>query len=307
MADSNTTATTSPPPTSVGPGATASSQTVSATPEQAAPAAAAGVEEFRYKAGPGVPEWLVGKNATEAAALTQQLYQQLVSSSPAPAGSVPYTAANFGAPPAQPHATGGVPDADEFIHDPAGATQRLLDRVRRNEVMPEFQARDNVIGQQARALAELQFKDEFRRWGPEIDMMLNQIPGSQRTPQAVGLVVDVVRSRHMDEMVAEKTEAKIRSLVEGGTLRPQSADGATGAGTYNRVDFDKLPPNYRSYLNRLGVTQDTVDEVLRKAYPNLPLNKAREKWAKSAERGDVITDMVNHVESETPVGGSDNG
>lgn len=251
-------------------------------------------EEWRYQPGVGVPDWLVGKNATEAANLTQQLYHQLVSGGGVGAPGTPaYTASTLGAP-ATSH-----PDADEFLHDPAGATQRLLDRVRRTEVMPEFQARDNVIGQQARALAELQFKDEFKRWGPEIDIMLNQIPGSQRTPQAVGLVVDVVRSRHLDEITAERVDAKIKNLVEGGTLRPQGADGATGAGVYNRVDFDKLPPNYRTYLSRLGVTQDTVDEVLRKAYPNLSLGKAREKWMKSAERGDVITDNLRAVESSS--------
>ena len=240
---------------------------------------------------------------TEAANLTQQLYHQLISAAPAPAGSMPATAATLGAPP---HMPSGAPDADEFIHDPAGATQRLLNRVRQTELVPEFQARVNVIGQQARALAELQFRDEFRRWGPEIDLMLNQIPGSQRTPQAVGLVVDVVRSRHMDELVAEKTDAKIKSLVEGGTLRPQGADGGgTGAGVYNRVDFEKLPPGYRKHLDQLGVTHATVDEVLRKAYPNLSLAKAREKWMKSAERGDVITDSSGHIDSVLP--GDDNG
>lgn len=288
---------TTPEPISIGSGAVNSGGTASATPS--APDVPEVPPEFRYAAGPGIPEYLVGKTAGEAANLTQQLYHQLVSGVPSPTpGSPAYTASTLGAQPSQ-HLPGAAPDADEFIHDPAGATQRLLDRVRRTEVMPEFQARDNVIGQQARALASLQFKDEFHRWGPEIDMMLNQIPGSQRTPQAVGLVVDVVRSRHLDEITNERVDAKIKNLVEGGTLRPQGAEGATGAGVYNRVDFDKLPPNYRTYLNRLGVTQDTVDEVLRKAYPNLSLGKAREKWMKSAERGDVITDNIMHVESES--------
>jgi len=280
----DTSSATSAPTTAVTP----SSATASASPETASQnASTTSVPQFRYQAGPGVPQWLVGKTDMEAAALTQQLYHQLVSSAPAPADSMPATAATLGAPPHMP----GAPDPDEFIHDPAGATQRLLNRVRQTELVPEFQARDNVIGQQARALAELQFKDEFRRWGPEIDLMLNQIPGSQRTPQAVGLVVDVVRSRHMDELVAEKTDAKIKSLVEGGTLRPQSADGGgTGAGVYNRVDFDKLPPRYRGVLQNLGVTSETVDDMLRTCYPDMPLNKAREKWMKNAEKGDVITD-----------------
>ena len=40
--------------------------------------------EFRYQAGPGVPDWLVGKTATEAADLTARLYEQLVRGAPAP-------------------------------------------------------------------------------------------------------------------------------------------------------------------------------------------------------------------------------
>ena len=197
-----------------------------------------------------------------------------------------------------------MPDPDEFLHDPAGATKRLLNRVRETELVPEFQARDNVIGQQARALAELQFKDEFRRWGPEIDMMINQIPAQTRTPQAVGLVVDVVRSRHLDEIVAERSDARIKTLIEGGTLRPQSAEGATGAGVYNRVDLEQLPPRYRSILANLGVTGDTVDDMLRKCYPDLPLGKAREKWMKNAEKGDVITDGMGKFQYD---GGPENG
>jgi len=94
----------------------------------------------------------------------------------------------------------------------------------------------------------------------------------------------------MDEIVAERADAKIKSLVEGGTLRPQSADGGPSAGLYNRVDFEKLPPRYRAVLQNLGVTSDTVDDMLRTCYPDMPLPKAREKWMKNAEKGDVITD-----------------
>src|SRR5207253_7615793 len=97
------------------------------------------------------------------------LYNQLVSGGGSNYGATPPLPSTTGAPP--PRLPAGAPDPDEFIHDPAGATQRLLDRVRRTEVMPEFQMRDSVIGQQAMALAQLQFKDEFSRWGPEIGMM----------------------------------------------------------------------------------------------------------------------------------------
>src|SRR5437868_2304694 len=119
MPDSNATApTTTPSQTSVGGGDTHSSQTISASHDASSSnaSAAAAAEEWRYKAGPGVPEWLVGKNASEAASLTQQLYHQLVSGGGPPTpGTQAYTASTLGAPPASPGLS-GAPDADEFIH-----------------------------------------------------------------------------------------------------------------------------------------------------------------------------------------------
>ena len=39
-------------------------------------------EEPRYKAGPGIPDYLVGKTLSEAAELTQLLYRQLMRDDP---------------------------------------------------------------------------------------------------------------------------------------------------------------------------------------------------------------------------------
>jgi hypothetical protein len=218
-----------------------------------------------------VPEWLVGKTMTEAAALTGQLYNQLI------AGQGQQVRMNAPAPTYAP--THAAPD---WATDPMAATRAV--------VAQDFEARDQILGAQARALAEMRYADDFKRWGPEIDMALGQIPPGQRTPQVVDWIVRGVRGSHIDEITAEEAKRHVERLVQSGTLRPQAAGEGAGGVADNRVDFDKLPPRYASVLKNLGVTASTVDEMLRSAYPNLPLAKAREKWMKAASKGDVITD-----------------
>lgn len=219
----------------------------------------------------------------EAAALNKEMYQQLVSGQGQQQQAAPSAPAPFR----------GPPQTDEFLHDPAGATQRYLQYVRQTELVPEFQQRDAAIGQQARAIAEMQFKDEFRRWGPEIDLVLDRTPASQRTPTNVALIVDMVRAKHLDELINEKADKRIEELVQGGTLRPQGADGGAGGNSFTRVDLEKLPSGYKTVLGRLGVTPEDVDSMLRTAFPNVPLSKARERWMEKAVKGDVITDGPN--------------
>ena len=67
----------------------------------------------------------------------------------------------------------------------------------------------------------------------------------------------------------------------------------TSGNPFTRVDLDKLPPGYKTVLGRLGVTPDDVDSMLRTAFPNMSLSKAREKWMEKAQKGDVITDGPN--------------
>lgn len=170
----------------------------------------------------------------------------------------------------------------DFQNDPLGATRSAL--------MPEFSQRDGILGAQARELAELKYKEDFKRWGPEIDMALNVIPPQQRTPQVVDWIVRGVRGSHINELTNEHAERRIKELVEGGTLRPQGAGEGTGEAVSARLDFDKLPPRYGALLKNLGLTPGTADKYLERIYPNLPLAKAREKWMASAMKGDIITD-----------------
>ena len=216
-----------------------------------------------------------GKTAAEAAEITDQLYKQVVASQ-----SLAQTPLHFGGNSplyAQPVSQQQPPQAPS-AQDPFAA------------FAPELQQRDEMLGGQARALAALQYPDDFRRWGPDIDQALAQIAPAQRTPQVVDWIVAGVRGRHINELTDEFAKRRIDELVQGGTLRPQTAGEGAGEFTSNRVDFDKLPPRYASVLKNLGVTASDIDNMLPKVYPDLPLAKAREKWVAAASKGDVITD-----------------
>jgi len=137
----------------------------------------------------------------------------------------------------------------------------------------------------------MRFADEFRRWGPEIDILAQQIPTANRSADAYKMITEVVRSRHVDELANERADARLKQLVETGQMRPQTAAGAgTTATTADTLDLDKLPPNYRSVLRSLGITSDHLDETLRSLYPALSIGDARKKWFEAASKGDVITD-----------------
>ena len=184
-----------------------------------------------------------------------------------------------------------LPGADDFVTNPAEATQRYLEHVRQTQFVPALESRDAALASQARMLAEMRYGDEFRRWGPEIDILAQQVPTQNRSADAFKMIVEVVRSRHVDELVNEKADARLKQLVETGQMRPQTAAGAAPtAGTAAVVDLDKLPPNYSRRLRDLGITSDLLDESLRSMYPGMPISDARKKWFDLASKGDVITD-----------------
>ena len=248
MTDSATTTSQ----TSAGPSGILSSGTDSA---QAA--------EFRYQAGEGVPDALVGKTSREAADMFSQMHATLRNAQ--------------------------ALSQSQQQYQQAQAQQQQMTQQQQLQAAYD-QQRDIVMGAQARAIAEIRYKEEFKRWGPEIDMALTQIPAANRTPEVMEWIVNGVRGKHADQLAAEAAELRVKTLLETGQLRPQGVGEGAGAGPAYRVDMTQLPPRYSTVLQNLGVTSEKVDDFLRKAYPQMPIAQAREKWFKLASKGDVITD-----------------
>lgn len=221
--------------------------------------------EFRYQSGEGVPDSLVGKTAREAADIFNQMHRTLQS-------------------------TQAQAQQYQQLQDLQRQQQGQQQTQQSQQWDAYTQQRDIVLGSQARAIAEMRYGEEFKRWGPEIDMALTQIPASNRTPEVMEWIVNGVRGRHANELATEAADLRVKTLLESGQLRPQGQNDGTGAGPAYRVDMTQLPPRYAAVLQNLGVTSEKVDDFLRKAYPQMPIMQAREKWFKLASKGDVITD-----------------
>lgn len=288
----------------------------SGTPSTGAPAGnvstPSGAQDtgFRYTSSPNVPDYLVGKNPAEAAALIQQLVdqnQKLASQRMggyAPANPQPnytgYTApqnypSNFGyAPPPAPIAK---PTADDFIQRPAEATEQYANYIEQTRWNPQLQAQAANQAQMAREMVALRRPEDFKRYGPEIDLTLQKVAPdpSNWTPENINYVVDMVRGRHVDDLLAEE-RSRHQNALGGASARPDGGGGAPGSSpaTTNAIDLEKLPANYQAALKRLNLDQHSIDEFLVGSYlktgmePNL--DAARQRWVAQAQRGDIVTD-----------------
>ena len=201
-----------------------------------------------------------------------------------------------------------LPKHEDWLANPAEATKRYADYLQATQFAPQLQQQAAAMAKTNRQLAQMQRADEFKRWGPEIDMTLNQMAPNPTawTTDNILAVVDMVKARHVNELIAEE-RAKYTNELGGTSVRPSGSPGATSQMGVNQVDFEKLPPGYKDALNAKGVTQRVIDEFLERTYvksgmePNL--DKARERWIKQVQRGDVFSDFVT-VESPVYTSGA---
>jgi len=262
-------------------------------------------KDYRYTRDDGVPEWAVGRTAAEVATIGDQFYRSSLAAPQqqraAPTAPTPQYAA-----PSAPQ----VPSADEWATDPGAASQRFASYLQQQQA-PQFEQLQQQLGMQARDNAAMRFATEFKRWGPDIDAKLRQyLPSpAQWTPQAIEAVVGVVRGEHADELANELAEKRVQELIKQGGTALGRSDGAAVAGASASgsrvVDFNsnELPPERRQLLQMSGATPQALDELLRKFYPGLPLDKARERWFEAAKKGDVLAEY--HVKKEVNASGVD--
>jgi hypothetical protein len=193
-----------------------------------------------------------------------------------------------------------MPSQDDWDTNPQGAMQQYLNYVRTNEFQPALNQQWSMTGSLALSLAQQQHKDAFDSWGPEIMQLYNQLdPQSRANPQNIGMIVDMVRGRHVKDMehslrdqITKDLEAKFAS---GGSLRPDTATGSVPSGDpYSLAAVqDELPPGYKETLARHGVDDAKLTEFLltkgRDLYPGT-LAEKKKAWLEEAKKEDVITE-----------------
>lgn len=249
-------------------GAVASSQTVTGVSPPAS--------EFRFAAGPEVPAWAVGKTAQEILQVSKQMADALATA-PAPRSTVPPVPST---PPPPPAAT--MPSDDDWVTNPAKATQQVLEYNYGQRVQPVI---ERLLAQQAgtaRGLAAQQFADEFRRWGPEIDQLVASIPAEQRPFELYQNAVKVVRANHVDEIASERVQQR---LAEMGVTDRTSGGGTVASVAGSTVDLSKISPAYKATIDAMGITESQLREFL------TATGQTMEQFVESANKNQVISDV----------------
>lgn len=229
-----------------------------------------------------------GKTADEVAGLSDQMYAELLKRAPASPAPAPAPA---------PANNIGMPNQDLWLTDPNAAAQQMLQHARQTEFAPALATMAAQMGSTAREVVRRDYAEDFTKYGPEIDLFINQMDPQFRTIDNITKVVGMVRANHLDEIVAERAARKLDDMIAAGSvLRSGSAPNgpvATAPGTITDFKTAGLPDNYRRMLDRYGVTPETLDEFLLKttvASTGCTLAQAREKWVESAKKGDIVTE-----------------
>ena len=160
-------------------------------------------KEFRYPADYHVT-WMRGKTADEVGGLSDQMYAELVRRAPTPAA--PAAVPNNGT------AT-TMPNQDLWLTDPNAAAAQMLAHARATEFAPAFSNMANQLGAAMREGVKRDCADEFRKYGPEIDLYINQMDPQYRSLDNIVKVVGMVRANHIDEIVAERSQAKLNEML----------------------------------------------------------------------------------------------
>jgi hypothetical protein len=235
---------------------------------------------MRFAAGPGVPQWAVGKTAPEILELSKQMADALAATPAARPQTPPAVALVAPQAPAS-----ALPSNDDWALNPTDAAQRQLEYNWSQRVAPVFDRLQNQLAGTSRGLVAQQHRADFDRWGPEIDQMVAPVPAEQRTAELYAQAVRLVRANHIDELASERANERLAALGvtdrTAGSGNPGVAPGTSGA-----VDLTKLDPAYKAAIEQMGIGPNELAEFLGKTRQTL------EQFVESANRKQVITDAV---------------
>ena len=101
--------------------------------------------------------------------------------------------------------------------------------------------------------------DEYKRWGSEIDQEINKLPMDYWTLANLETIVNIVKSRHIDELAAEKAQR----LVNESHPTIRSGSGGSGGVPQNiqrSLDSDAMPKGWVDKARSAGIDEATVRE-----------------------------------------------
>lgn len=225
-----------------------------------------------------IPEWARGKTLAEALAVGQSAVQAVETYIRAPLAPTPQAA------PAQPQAAPSFADTDYVT----GADLRTIQQQALSQVGNQF---NSVAEQNARIAYGMisrdpAYADTFRHYGPEIHATLASVPKQSWTLDNLETVVNLVRGKHVNEIVARERAQFVATMEP--SMRASGAAGTGPASTTHSspMENEKIPADWRERAKRQGIDERTIREF---AYAN---DMTEEAFYKQWLDGKVITDAV---------------
>jgi hypothetical protein len=140
--------------------------------------------------------------------------------------------------------------------------KQIVSRFANNAQSVDYGARQQAAGALL-ATVEMRRADDFRRWGLEIRQELVKLDPGNWTLDNLNIVVDIVKSRHIDELAAEKAQR----LVSESHPTIRSGTGGTAGVPYKQktMSSDGVPAEWRQAASAAGITEQQIWEFCQQA------------------------------------------
>lgn len=150
---------------------------------------------------------------------------------------------------------------DDFVD--GKRLKQLVSRYANNPNTVDYGARQQAAGALL-ATVEMRRADEFKRWGMEIRQELVKLDPGNWTLDNLNIVVDIVKSRHIDELAAERAQR----LVNESHPTIRSGSGGSGPGVPYRqptMDSEGVPREWASAAKAAGISEQQIWEFCQQA------------------------------------------
>ena len=141
--------------------------------------------------------------------------------------------------------------------------KQLVSRFANNPNTVDYGARQQAAGALL-ATVEMRRSEEFKRWGMEIRQELVKLDPGNWTLDNLNIVVDIVKSRHIDELAAEKAQR----LVSESHPTIRSGTGGTGSGVpykQQNMDSEGVPREWAQAAKAAGISEQQIWEFCQAA------------------------------------------
>lgn len=110
-----------------------------------------------------------------------------------------------------------------------------------------------------RGFVETQDPEPFKRWGREIDALLQNVPKDQWTLDAVRQAVRIVKADHVDELAAERAERLAAERIP--TMRSNGGAGTGSVPTTSLgLDSPTIPDHWKRSAAAVGLGESELRE-----------------------------------------------